>query len=329
MSSDPGGPAAGAPVVASVVAVEGLEKAYGPVRAVCGVSFHVPAGEVVGFLGRNGAGKTTVLRILTGYLGADAGSVRVCGFDVEAEPLAVKERVGYLPENNPLYPEQRVGDFLHFAARARGLRGPARHAAVDRAVLATGLESVYRRPIGECSKGYRQRVGLAQALLHDPPLLILDEPTSGLDPMQASGIRELIRSLGRTKTVILTSHVLPEVEALAQRVLILHRGRMVADAPLAELRQAQVRHAVRVCARVPAEALEELLRAAGVRELVRRASAFGDGVAALEGQVQAGPEALERIGGEALARGIALLELAPQRASLEALFQRLVGEDAA
>jgi ABC-2 type transport system ATP-binding protein len=310
----------------AVVEVVGLRKAYGPVEALRGVSFRIPAGQVVGLLGPNGAGKTTAIKILTGFLAADEGQARVAGFDLEVDPLEVKRRVGYLPENNPLYLEQRVEDFLVFAHRARGLERARRAADLDRVVAATGLEPVFRRPIGQCSKGYRQRVGLAQALLHDPPLLVLDEPTNGLDPNQVVEMRELVRRLGRTKTVILTSHVLPEVEALAQRVVLLHRGEVVADAPLEELRRGAGADSmsVRVSVRGTDAALEALLVAAGATELRRRPAPFGAaGLAAAEARLPHGAEVLAGLAAAARGAGLELVELAPQDHDLEGVFRRL------
>ena len=310
----------------AVVEVVGLRKAYGPVEALRGVSFRIPAGQVVGLLGPNGAGKTTAIKILTGFLAADEGQARVAGFDVEQDPLEVKRRVGYLPENNPLYLEQRVEDFLVFAHRARGLERARRAADLDRVVAATGLEPVFRRPIGQCSKGYRQRVGLAQSLLHDPPLLVLDEPTNGLDPNQVVEMRELGRRLGQTKTVVLTSHVLPEVEALAQRVVLLHRGEVVADAPLEELRRGAGadRMSVRVAVRGSDAALESLLTAAGATELRRRPAPFGAaGLAAAEARLPHGAETLAGLAAAARTAGLELVELAPQDHDLEGVFRRL------
>jgi ABC-2 type transport system ATP-binding protein len=219
----------------AVVEVSGVSKCYGDLIALSGANFSISSGQVVGLLGPNGAGKTTAMKILTGYLAADEGSASICGVSIEESPTEAKRLLGYLPENNPLYSEMRVRDFLQFVGKARGLSaGPLKN-AVDRSVVSTGLQEVWGRFIGDCSKGFRQRVGLAQALLHDPPLLILDEPTNGLDPLQVVEMRELIRSLGETKTVILTSHVLPEVQALAERVILLHRGKIVADGSLDEL----------------------------------------------------------------------------------------------
>ncbi len=314
-----------------VVQVVGLKKAYGTVQALRGIDFQIPAGQVVGFLGPNGAGKTTAMKILTGFLGADEGRAVVCGHDVALEPLEVKARLGYLPENNPLYLEQRVSDFLAFAYRARGMPRAGLGSALDRAVAQTGLEPVFRRPIGECSKGFRQRVGLAQALLHDPPLLILDEPTNGLDPNQVVEIRELVRRLGETKTVILTSHVLPEIEALAERVILIHQGRLVADAPLEELRAGLPGAAitVRVAARGSASQLRKLLEQAGASAVQGRHHPFGDpALAAAEAELAGGAEALEALAALASEAGLPLIELAPQGHDLESAFRRLTVEPA-
>jgi ABC-2 type transport system ATP-binding protein len=213
-----------------------LTKAYGPRIALDDVSFTVGQGEIVGFLGPNGAGKTTTMRILTGFLPATRGDARVAGFDVFEDPVEVKRRVGYLPESPPLYPELTVGDYLAFIAELRGFTGRARLQRVGSVMERVGLAGWERRILGSLSKGYRQRVGLAQALVHDPPVLILDEPTSGLDPAQLVGIRDLIRSLAGTHTVILSTHILQEVEALCPRAILIARGRLVASGTLGELR---------------------------------------------------------------------------------------------
>ena len=212
-----------------MIEVEGLTKHYGERTAVSSISFTVPRGQVLGFLGPNGAGKSTTMRILTGYLSASAGTARIAGFDVFSQSLEVRRRVGYLPENNPLYNEMRVADYLGLVCRLRGVSPRRRQARIDYAIEACGLGERRREIIGRLSKGLRQRVGLAQAVVHDPDLLILDEPTSGLDPAQTRETRDLIIELGKVHTVILSSHILPEVSATCERVVIINRGHLVAD----------------------------------------------------------------------------------------------------
>lgn len=219
-----------------MIEVSGLTKAYGPRVALDDVSLTVQKGEIVGFLGPNGAGKTTTMRILTGYIPATAGVAKVAGFDVFDEPYAVRERVGYLPETPPLYPELSVGAYLQFCAELRGVPRARRAGRIGETMERVGLRGWEGRLLGSLSKGFRQRVGFAQAILHDPPVLILDEPTSGLDPAQVAGIRELVLSLAGSHTVILSTHILSEVEALCPRALVIHRGRLVAQGTLDELR---------------------------------------------------------------------------------------------
>jgi ABC-2 type transport system ATP-binding protein len=224
-----------------MIEATGLSKRYGELVAVDDVSFSVQPGEVVGFLGPNGAGKTTTMRILTGFLPPTDGSATIAGHDIFDEPLAARRAVGYLPETPPLYPEMSVEGYLSYVASIKDVPRAQRRAAVARAVERCGLVDVRRRVIGALSKGYRQRVGLAQAIVHDPSVLILDEPTVGLDPIQIREIRSLIAELAlekpgnKARTVILSTHILPEVEAICRRVLILNRGRKVIDQPLAEL----------------------------------------------------------------------------------------------
>ncbi|MCB9307440.1 MAG: gliding motility-associated ABC transporter ATP-binding subunit GldA [Lewinellaceae bacterium] len=217
------------------VKVSHLVKIYEAQRAVDDVSFEAKKGEVLGFLGPNGAGKTTTMKIVTGYLPQSGGSAEVCGYDVAAKPMEARARVGYLPEHNPLYRDMYVREYLHFTAGLHGIGKARKH--VDEMVERTGLGSHRHKRIGELSKGYRQRVGLAQAMLHDPEVLILDEPTSGLDPNQIVEIRQLIKDLGKEKTVILSTHILGEVEAVCDRAIIINKGKLVADAPIAELKQ--------------------------------------------------------------------------------------------
>jgi ABC-2 type transport system ATP-binding protein len=224
-----------------MIAARHLSKRYGDLVAVNDVSFELAKGEVVGFLGPNGAGKTTTMRILTGFLPPTDGQAVIDGHDMFEEPLAARRSVGYLPESPPLYPEMDVQGYLTFVAKLKDVPRARRRDAVDRALVRCGLTDVRRRVIGALSKGYRQRVGLAQAIVHSPPVLILDEPTVGLDPTQIREIRALIADLAAPKagetqhTVILSTHILPEVEAICRRVMLIHRGRKVLDAPLAEL----------------------------------------------------------------------------------------------
>jgi ABC-2 type transport system ATP-binding protein len=219
----------------SLLALDRVSKRFGGITAVEQVSFQVDRGQVVGFLGPNGAGKSTTMRMITQFIEPDAGAIRLDGVPLEEAGREAKRRIGYLPENNPLYAEMLVSEYLEFVGRLRELAGPERRSAIDEAVAATGLESVYHRPVGELSKGFRQRVGLAAAILHRPDLLILDEPTEGLDPNQRVEIRRLIGNLGRERTVILSTHVLPEVQFTCSRLLIINRGRLVADGPVDEL----------------------------------------------------------------------------------------------
>ncbi|GIV61931.1 MAG: multidrug ABC transporter ATP-binding protein [Rhodothermaceae bacterium] len=218
-----------------MIDVRGLTKRYGAETAVDDITFEVRPGEVLGFLGPNGAGKSTTMKVLTGYLPPTAGTVRVDGFDVTADPLAVRRRIGYLPEHTPLYAEMTVYDYLLFVAALREVPEAERTRRLTAMVEVCGLADVVGKRIETLSKGYRQRVGLAQAMIHDPPILILDEPTSGLDPNQIAEIRALIKALGREKTVILSTHILSEVEASCDRVLIIHRGRLVADGTPSDL----------------------------------------------------------------------------------------------
>ena len=212
-----------------MIEVSGLVKRFGDNIAVEDASFRVGRGEIVGFLGPNGAGKTTTLRILTTYLTPDGGVASVAGHDVVAAPMEVRRRIGYLPENPPLYLDHTVEEFLGFCAGLRAVPRRRRHEAVDAAVARCALSEVRGRLIGNLSKGFRQRVGLAQALVHAPEVLVLDEPTVGLDPAQIREIRELIRSLAGEHTVLLSSHILPEVAATCGRIVVIHRGRIVAE----------------------------------------------------------------------------------------------------
>lgn len=220
---------------AAVIHAQGLHKRFGDVRAVTDVSFKVGRGELVGFLGPNGAGKSTTMKMLTGYLYPDQGEVSIAGYPLDGQGRAARACIGYLPEHTPLYREMRVDRYLSFVASVRGLRGPAGRNAVERVVADTDLAGYTHRRIRTLSKGYRQRVGLAQALVADPDVLILDEPTSGLDPAEIVRIRDRIVQLATTKTVLLSTHVLPEVEEVCRRAVIIAAGRIIADGSLTEL----------------------------------------------------------------------------------------------
>jgi ABC-2 type transport system ATP-binding protein len=232
-----------------MIEVKGLVKTYGAKRAVDGVTFTVKRGDILGFLGPNGAGKSTTMKMITGFLRPDAGTATVDGVDVTADPVRVKQKLGYLPESAPAYPEMTVEEFLGFIAEVRGFRGAAKAAQVDRAVQLTHLAPVRKQTIETLSKGFKQRVGFAQALLHDPAALILDEPTDGLDPNQKNEVRSLIKNMSAEKAVILSTHILEEVDAICNRVIIISRGKVVADETPEQLR-----------ARKPGARLDEIFR---------------------------------------------------------------------
>ncbi len=212
-----------------MIEANGLHKQFGSFHAVRDVSFQIPRGQVVAFLGPNGAGKTTTMRLLTGFVAPTSGTARIAGIDVQADRISAAEHLGYLPENGPLYPDMTPLELLKFFGTARGLGRTTLAESIDRVVGLCSLSTVANKPVGKLSKGYRQRVSMAQALLHDPEVLILDEPTSGLDPNQIQGVRKLIRELGKSKTVLVSTHILQEVEPVADRVLFLHDGRIVFD----------------------------------------------------------------------------------------------------
>ncbi|RUL82165.1 ABC transporter ATP-binding protein [Tautonia sociabilis] len=220
-----------------MIEARGLTKQFGSFLAVRDVSFQVPQGQVVAFLGPNGAGKTTTMRLLTGFIAPTHGQALIAGIDVQADRIAAAERLGYLPENGPLYPDMTPMAILEFFGRARGMGASELNTRIDAVVGLCSLSSVAYKPIAKLSKGYRQRVSMAQALLHDPDVLIMDEPTSGLDPNQIKGVRQLIRELGRSKTILVSTHILQEVEAVADRVLFIHDGRLVFDGAPDAMRQ--------------------------------------------------------------------------------------------
>ncbi len=216
----------------ALIEIDGLAKSFGPFVAVRGLTLAVDKGEVLGFLGPNGAGKSTTMKMVAGFLSPTAGTARIAGHDVQTDPLAAQRLVGYLPEGAPAYGEMTPAQFLAFVAKVRGLKGADAQAAIGRAIERTELGRVLEQPIETLSKGFKRRVGLAQAILHDPPVLIMDEPTDGLDPNQKHAVRELIRGMAPSKAIVVSTHILEEVEAICTRAIVIDRGRIVADGPI-------------------------------------------------------------------------------------------------
>ena len=310
----------------ALLSLERVCKRFDGVTAVDSVSFAVDPGQVVGFLGPNGAGKSTTMRMITQFYEPDSGEIRLDGVPLADAAREAKRRIGYLPENNPQYDDMLVTDYLAFIADLRELAGLTRRQALDAAITGTGIESVYYRPIGELSKGFRQRVGLAQAMLHRPDLLVLDEPTEGLDPNQRVEIRRLIATLGRDRTVILSTHVLSEVQHTCSRLLVISRGKIVADGPVDRLIQ-QAEGAVAIAVEAAGTGIAEALRELpGVRRVEAGRSA--DGRVAVTLTADGGTDLRPEIFGLAKSRGWTLYELHEERASLEELFRQLTRGDA-
>lgn len=310
-----------------MIQAQDLSRRYGAFTAVDGVSFEVDEGEIVGILGPNGAGKTTTIRMMTGFLPPTRGRVMVGGHDLFAEPLPARRQIGYLPENVALYTEMRVEEYLGYRAELEGMRRDTAREAIGNAVERCLLTEVRRQIIGTLSKGYRQRVGLAAAILHRPRVLVLDEPTVGLDPKQIIAIRELIRELGRERTLLLSTHILPEVELLCHRVLIIDRGRLIDQGTPEALRERFRGDAVlRVTVKsAPPDAAEQLAALPGAKAV--RALEDEPGRFAVESA--GGTDLREAVFDLAVARGWVLLELAEKKASLEDVFVRLTTRDAA
>jgi ABC-2 type transport system ATP-binding protein len=307
-----------------MIAVEHLRKVFGRTVAVRDASFHAAAGEAIGLLGPNGSGKTTIMRTLAGYFPPTTGQVRVDGVDVAREPLRARERVGYLPENAVWYPDMRVGQFLEFCADVRRLSGAARRERLAAVLDGCGLLDVEQRLIGHLSKGYRQRVGIAQAVLHEPAVLILDEPTVGLDPRQAVEIRQLIRQLRGRTTVLLSTHILGEVSSVCDRIVIINRGTVIAENSaevLAREQQRSERTWIRIAG--PAAQIAAALRAvAGVERVDIDAEA--EGTVCLVVSTAHGAAAAPALAAAVVQRGWGLEELRPLTMSLEELYVRLV-----
>jgi ABC-2 type transport system ATP-binding protein len=312
-----------------MIDVEHLVKDYGTVVAVKDVSFSVGRGEVVGFLGPNGAGKSTTLRILAGFIGPTSGRVRIDGRDVMEDGVRARRSIGYMPEAAPLYPEMRVREYLAFRAELKGVRGRDRARAVGRAMEASRVVEMTDTLIGHLSKGYRQRVGLADALVANPPLLILDEPTAGLDPNQIREVRDLIRGLGESHTILLSTHILPEAESTCHRAIVIDRGKVVASGTIDELRQ--TRHGAGATLLVSDPGAKALASLQGVSGVARVSTTDMDGgvarltVSFTDGAAPA--DALERIVAALVGAGVGVREAGPSRATLEDVFAELTLAD--
>ncbi len=308
-----------------MIEIHDVVRAYGETRAVRGVSLSIGRGEVVGLLGHNGAGKTTLMKMLTGFLEPTSGAIRVGGHDIVADRAAAQRLIGYLPENAPLYPEMLVQDYLLLMAELRGVPADQRVRAAGRAAAATALGGYLTRPIATLSKGYRQRVGIAQAIVHDPAVLVLDEPTNGLDPMQIQSIRELIRRLAKKTTMLLSTHILQEVEAVCERVLVMIDGSLAADAPISTLLAAgSIRVSVRGSSGAK-EAFSALPGVKGVRPLGNDAVLTGFEAFAID----AAPAVAPALAALAARSGWEMGSLAPEQQTLDAVFRRLQSEHAA
>ena len=306
----------------SLLNLQGVSKRFGPVTAVDDVSFSVDRGEVIGFLGPNGAGKSTTMRMINQYLEPDAGEILFDGQPLSTVSMEAKRRIGYLPENNPLYLDMLVSEYLGFMADLREIFGADRLRAIDRTVATTALESVYYRPIGELSKGYRQRVGLAQAIMPQPDLLILDEPTEGLDPNQRLEIRHLIESLGQDRTVMLSTHVLSEVQHTCTRLLIINEGAIVADGAVDDL-MARASGSVEVRVEAKGAGVVAGLGALDGVQRVSEAHDHGDGRVAATVVADQAHDVRPAIFDLAKANGWTLYELHQRTRSLEHLFREL------
>jgi len=303
-----------------MIEVRDVTKRFGNTVALDRVSFSVQQGEILGFLGPNGAGKSTTMKIITTFLAPDSGQVTVDGIDVLEHPLDVRRRIGYLPENVPLYHDMTVDDYLTFVGRARGLSGPRLTERLAWCVEACGLRTEYKKRIQELSKGYKQRTGLAQALIHDPDILILDEPTSGLDPLQIISIRKLIASLAGKKTIIFSTHILQEVGPVTDRVVIINEGRLIADGNIGSLvEQAMSENRIFVALRQPADEVERALRDLPALSNLRSAGDV-DGACRFELRAPFSSDLVGDVARLARERGWDLVELHESRYSLEDAF---------
>lgn len=310
-----------------MIEVQHLSKRYGRFTAVNDLSFRVERGEILGFLGPNGAGKTTTMRILTGYMPATEGKAVVAGYDVFEQPIEAKRRTGYLPETPPLYPDMTVRDYLTFVSKIKGVPSGERRNRLETVMARTRITDMANRPCGKLSKGYKQRVGLAQALIHNPDVLVLDEPTAGLDPKQIIETRELIKELAGDHTVVLSTHILPEVSQTCQRVIIINKGRVVAvDTP--ENLTSRMRGSETMYVQVDAAGTDPCEVLAGVPGVTRVTPADAhDGIVGFEVESERGRDVRRDLARTVVGHSWGLLELRPTRASLEDVFLSLITED--
>lgn len=295
------------------IQVEKLTKIYGTQRALDEISFEAKQGEILGFLGPNGAGKSTTMKILTGYIPQTSGIAKVCGFDVSTQTMEVKKHIGYLPELNPLYTDMFVKEYLLFSAEVQGLGKEAKN-RVNEMIERVGLSLERKKKIGQLSKGYKQRVGLAQAMLHNPKVLILDEPTSGLDPNQVVEIRELIKEIGKDKTVLLSTHIMQEVESMCNRVIIINHGKIVADDNISALQQ-QSKHELTIVVEFKNEVKEAMLKnIAGVKAVKQKGKRYF---------LKCSDDVREQVSTLSSQQGWVLLSMSLEEDSLESVFQKL------
>jgi ABC-2 type transport system ATP-binding protein len=301
------------------ISVQSLQKNYGDQKALDNISFEVGKSEIVGFLGPNGAGKSTTMKILTGYLQPDGGKAKVSGIDVQEYPLVTKKKIGYLPESNPLYYDMFVREYLHFMAEIHRVDDPVLR--VNKVIGQVGLSHESDKKIGQLSKGYKQRVGLAAALIHNPEVLILDEPTTGLDPNQIIEIREVIRQLGREKTILFSSHILQEVEAICDRVIIINKGKLIADSTVANLQSANSKPAIRVV-------FKESLETQWIERAVTSLTGI-EQISAQEWVIRATDvtEAKKQLFEMAVRENLNIVSLQSGEPSLEEVFRNLTGKD--
>jgi ABC-2 type transport system ATP-binding protein len=298
------------------IQVENLTKIYGTQRALDEISFEAKQGEILGFLGPNGAGKSTTMKILTGYIPQTSGIARVCGFDVSTQTMEVKKHIGYLPELNPLYTDMFVKEYLMFSAEIQGIGKSAKN-RVEEMIERVGLSLERKKKIGQLSKGYKQRVGLAQAMLHNPRVLILDEPTSGLDPNQVVEIRDLIKEIGQDKTVLLSTHIMQEVESMCNRVIIINRGKIVADDSIGALQQKSTKEITIVVEFKNEIQTTQLKNIAGVKQVKQTGNKYF---------IKAERDVREQISVLSSQHSWVLLSMSLEEDSLESVFQKLTGK---